>query len=99
MPSSDEDIPYRSYIPEGLVADVRPTKDEDQFDTLKAVGRILRTSVAELDGWAAFDLKEEDGLTIKQQIVAHRLAFAVLAPLLESVESAISVVDNKYKDR
>lgn len=99
MPGNDEEIPYRSDVPASIMASDATTHDEDQYDTLKSVYVALKASVDDLDKWHAFDLKEEDGLDIKQQIVAHRLASDILTPLLDSVESALATVDDKYRNR
>jgi hypothetical protein len=73
--------------------------DTDNFDTLRAVRDELTTALAELDGWHAFDLAERDGLTIKQQIKAHQLAYAMMAPLLDSINSALDQVNRKYRNQ
>ena len=96
---SDEEVPYRSHVPEGIASDNKPTWDEDNFDTLKVVHSSLRDSMAALDKWHVFDLEEKDGLDIKQQILAHRLAYGIVAPLEEAIRNAISVIDDKYRDR
>lgn len=99
MPRSDEEILYRSHVPEGIISADVSTRDEDNFDTLKAVYLTLKAAVDDLDRWHAFDLAERDGLDIKQQILAARIAFDTLIPVLSSIESAIAVVNDKYKDR
>lgn len=97
----DERIPYRARITD-LPSDASrgvATIDEQNYDTLALAYKQLKTSVEELDGWHAFDLTEKDGLTIKQQIKAHQLAFEILAPVLSALETAVATVDNKYKER
>lgn len=95
---NDEEIPYRSNVPESIIASDATTTDEDQYGTLKQVYVALKASIGDLDKWHAFDLELKE-LTLKQQIVAHKLAFDILAPLLDTVESALATVDDKYRNR
>ncbi len=95
-----EDIPYRTAFTEPDTVRVQTTsKDEDNYDTLKSVYKVLNDSLLALDKWSAFDLREQDGLSLKQQIKAHQLAYDILAPLVGAVESAVALVDDKYKER
>lgn len=70
--------------------------DEQEYSTLKQVQAILYQAVADLDKWSAFDTEEKE-LKLKQQIVAHRMSFEVLAPVLDAVNAAMQLVDDKFK--
>ena len=69
--------------------------DSDEYSTLIVVRDELRSSMDGIDKWHAFDTVG-DALTIKQQIVAHQLAYNIVAPLLDAIQSAIDGVDRKY---
>ena len=97
--NSDEDVPYRSHVPDGITSDDSPTVDEDNFDTLKAVYISFQEAIAALDKWHAFDLEEKDELSLKQQIVAHRLAYDIIAPLYSELRNTVSSINAKYRDR
>jgi len=43
--ASDEDIPYRSVVPDVLQDTQRTTPDEVNYDTLRIVGKILQEAV------------------------------------------------------
>jgi hypothetical protein len=98
MAHSDEDIPYRSAVPASIIETKdQATVDEANFDTLKAVQQDLHEALTQLDQFHVFDLEDKEGMDIKQQIKAHRLAFEVLAPITAAVDSAVEKVDGKYR--
>ena len=97
--NDDEQIPYRSAVPTGIIPKEEASVDEAHFDTLKIVQRELRDGIRQLDQWHAFDLKKENtSLSVEQQILAHRQAFDILAPILAHVDGVIERIDAKYRE-
>ena len=105
MNGLDEDIPYRTAVPLPPDASQASSRDEDNYDTLKLIQKGL---VDAIDGlykdFNAFEvLKDADNRTASQalmrNIAAKQEAYDILVPLLESVNSAVNSVDNKYKKR
>jgi hypothetical protein len=95
----NEEIPYRTAIPSQTPpATSSYSKDEEQQSTLVIVYKLLQESLDNLDKWSAFDLTESE-LKLKQQIKAHQLAYGIVSPLAQSVRDALSLVDDKYKQR
>lgn len=95
---NDEDIPYRSAIPQQVVEKDEFTTDEQQQGTLNNVYKVLKESIENLDKWHAFDCRDTD-LKIKQHIHAHKMAFDIVAPAYEAVEQALAIVDQKFRER
>ena len=95
---NDEDIPYRSAIPETVVADTKFSKDEEQEPTLRRVYKLLKDGVDDLGRWNAFDLTETE-LKLKQQIKAHQIAASILEPALDAVTQALATVDENFRQR
>lgn len=79
------------------VNDQQFTQDDADNSTLRAVYKVLKEQMAELDAWHAFDLKDTDGLTIKQQIKAHQLAFEILETALTPIETTLNITDEKHR--
>lgn len=102
MPFRDrEAIPYLNSAAEAVnsvLPNTKVTRDEENYDTLRQVYLILQVGLDELDKWHAFDLKEKE-IEIKAQIKAHQLAYDLIAPLFESIQQAMEVVNQKYKER
>lgn len=98
MRFSDEDIQYRTPL-DAMRPAPRVSVDETNFDTLKGVHKILTEALSDLDKWHAFDLKQEEGLTVEQQIAVHRRVYEILFPVADAVGGAIEAVDNKYRER
>lgn len=97
MNTQDENIPYRATI-SSLPGEAQASaKDENDYDSLKIAYVDLKTQLDELDKWHAFDLTDAEGMDIKQQIKAHHMAFNILLPAVNTLESALKIVDNKYK--
>ena len=96
---NDEDIPYRSSIDLGTVTENKTfTKDEEEQSSLRRVQKILQDGLNDLDKWHAFDLTETE-LKLKQQVKAHQMAAAIIAPVLEAVNQALSTVDENFRQR
>lgn len=81
------------------------TPDEINYDTLRSVGKILQAAVDGLyKDFNAFSLLEGTDTTraardLYRQVAGKQVAYDILAPVLESVISAITVVDDNYKQR
>ena len=73
--------------------------DVDNSDTLRVVRSVLAQGLADIDKWHAFDLTGREGLTMKQQVEARKLAYQILVPLLDAVDSAMEQVNRKYRRR
>lgn len=82
----------------GVIPDKRTSADEEQYDTLRQVYLLMKKGLDDLDKWAAFDLTETE-LKLKQQIKAHQLAYDLIAPLFESIQTAMINVNAKYKEK
>jgi hypothetical protein len=104
MINQDEEIPYlnRSAFDLAQVTeDTGYSKDEEEQSTLRRVRKILSEGLRGIDAWHAFS----DGhralseLKLKQDIHAHQLASDILTPALEAVDSALAIVDEKFRQR
>lgn len=102
-----DDLPYRSSAP----AHVLPTTqqpssvDEGEFSTLKVVRDTLAEGVEGLyKDFNAFDLlktgkKTEAAYDLIVQIESKKIAYDILAPLLETVVSTMESINAKYRQR
>lgn len=102
MPMGDENTPYRARFPGLSVTPDENTNSQDQqeFSTLEAVYLDAKAELDKIDAWHAFELDEKlAGLTIKQQILAHKIAYDILAPLVETMRDALATVNEKYRER
>lgn len=76
------------------------SQDEANYDTLKSVYLDMKQRLDDIDKWHAFDLKKnESDLEIKQQIYAHQVAYDILAPAFQALETAVATVDNVFLER
>lgn len=105
---NDEDIPYLTALPaQNPVGTPSFSTDEANYDTLKYVHKILQDAARDLTkDFNLLNIPVEQLVTdhvvamaLVRQISAKQEAYAIIAPLLESVETAISVADDKYKQR
>lgn len=96
-----EALPYRSPVTVAAAnAPITPTRDEDEYGTLKSVYIDMKAAIERLDQWHAFNLDEKTaGLTLKQQIVAHKQAYDIVAPLFSTLESAVELIDRTFIER
>lgn len=98
MPEDRADIGYRTPPTAVPVTTQESSRDEQDYSTLKEVQSILASALFEIDKWSAFDTDEKE-LKIKQQIVAHRMAYQTISEAAQAVNSAIATVDQNFKDR
>lgn len=98
-----DDLPYRTPgISPGFGQTTQPSvsQDEAQYNTLKAVYLDMKETMDTIDKWHAFDLDEKTaGVTIKQQILAHRRAYEMIAPSFQALETAVEQVDRQFIER
>ena len=96
----DDEIPYRSAIPDGIYGgDAPATADEHEFSTLVAVLKILDEAIDSLRfDIVALDLP--DGLTVDQslsslliQVKGKQEAYRILAAVYQSVKAAVEKVN------
>lgn len=108
MPRRDKEaVPFLNSAAEfmaGVMPVNRVTKDEENYDTLKAIYLVLAESVEALyKDFNAFKLPEGVPKTtalynLMVQIDGKQQAYDILAPLAESAKQALDLVDNKYKE-
>lgn len=97
-----ENAPYRARFPGLRVSPDEPdnTQDQQDFSTLEAAYLDVKAELDRIDHWSAFELDEKAaGLTIKQQIKAHQLAYDILAPIEEMMRNALATVNEKYREK
>lgn len=90
----DNDAPVRSPFDAGSTDNVS-SQDEDDFSTLLQLQKDINESVAELHSVNAFDLAEKDGLSIKEQMAAFRLAETIVAPLQNLINDTVATIKLK----
>lgn len=105
---NDESVPFFTAVPSQTPDATLPfTKDEENYDTLLVVQKILAAAKDDLS--KDFNMLNIDitqlatdmvyAQSLARQIGAKQEAYAIIAPLLESVESAIKTADDSYKQR
>lgn len=100
----EEGFEYRSPVTPSL-ARAGTSTDEGNYDTLKIVQNLFAEGVMGL--YKDFNLlavpmqggNEQAQQEFMRQVAAKQGAYDILAPLLEQVNSAISKVDEKFKNR
>lgn len=99
-----DDLPYRS--PVSQATNPNPvTRDEEQYDTLKTVFRILED--ASLDLYKDFNLLQIDtkdmpgdkAAKLLNQIEVKQGVYEIIAPLVERVGNAIAKADSNFRRR
>lgn len=107
MLRDQENVPYFNSATESLLAVspvTRVTKDEEQYSTLKSIHIVLKDAVAALYlDFNAFKVTSGVPKTtalyeLQRQIDGKQLAYDILAPALQAVESSIQSIDSKYKE-
>lgn len=110
MPTREQDdLPYRSAVPQGIVSSNKgTTTNEQNYDTLKNVLKTLDTRIEGLyKDFNAFDVvgllqsSELDDAQKKLlvQILAKQQAYDVLIEAREAINSVLITADQKYKQR
>jgi hypothetical protein len=94
----DQDIPYRTPFQTSTPAASVSSTDENEYSTLLKQRTDFAEALAELRQFDAFDLTGTE-LQVKQQIVAHRIAFDILSPIFESLNSAVNDINAKYREK
>lgn len=109
MPQRDQEgIPYLNSATE-VIRDVSSgkgttTRDEENYDTLKAIHIVLQEAIKALyTDFNAFKVPEGVAKStamydLLRQIDGKQTAYDILAPILEAVESSIRTIDTKYKE-
>lgn len=94
----DDELPYRTPFQYTTPAASVSSTDEHEFSTLLQQRNEFAAAIAQLDHWSAFDLEGTE-MTIKQQIKAHELAFGILSPIFEALNSAVNDINEKYREK
>lgn len=105
MPQREQDgLPYRSPV----TAQTNPnpvTRDEEQYDTLKNVFKILEDETARLyTDFNAFTILKDKHPDEKAALLLHDIEvrqgiYDVLAPLVERLGNAIATADSNFRRR
>lgn len=104
FPDTNEEVPTRS--PFSVLGEVQEdkkvfTKDEEDASTLRRIYNMFSEKLNELDQFHLFtkEARALSDLKLKQQIEAHQLAYDILAPLHETMKQALTVVDERFRER
>lgn len=98
MGFGDDGLQYRTpgIAPRSAFTDPTTSEDAANYDTLKSVYKDLKAAMENIDKWHAFDLAETGGIAIKQQILAHQVAYDMVLPAFEAVQTALETVDREF---
>lgn len=104
--ASDEDLPYRADVTSLLagVESKQVTSDEVNYNTLKAVKKVLAEALNDLNkNFNAFSINKEDlpsdrARKLLHQVEVNQDVYDIVAPLYDSVVAAIDIVDNKFRE-
>lgn len=94
-----------AQVHRGFVPDKKVTRDEEDYHTVIQVRDELRQAVHGLYAdFNAFKLTENVPKTTAifdmiKQIEAKQMAYDILLPCLEAIESAVKIIDEKYKEK
>lgn len=95
MSFEDSELTYRSPI---IMKTETPASsvDEQEFSTLLVVRNQLAEDIGRLDGIHAFKLtgtqEERDAY-----MAGAKIAYDILAPIYDTLDSTISAINNKYR--
>lgn len=106
MANHDEDIPYRSPVTDMLsgASPSKTTSDEVDYNTLKEVRGILKASIDELyKDFNAFQPNKDDLpfdriKKLLHEIESKQMAYNILAPIYDSIITAMKTVDDNFKE-
>lgn len=94
--AKDEEIPFLSPAT-APVQDPVAENDEEEYSTLVKVKEILDEGIINLSkDFNAFDLAK-DAITLETQIAGRQVAYNILIPIQNMVDSAIIAVKNGRK--
>jgi hypothetical protein len=106
MPQREQDdFQYRSPMTAVNAPAPVSSTNEANYDTLQIVRDQLRDAVNNLyKDFNAFNVspektEEEAAKIMLRQVTAKQMAFDILSPVLEAVDNAVKLVDDKYKQR
>lgn len=94
----NEEIPYRTSV---TVGPDRPasTRDENEYSTLIEVNKMLIQAIQDLyKDFNAFDWSEQVA-NLKAEVAGRQIAYDILMPLQQQVQSAIQDVASNYEER
>lgn len=79
------------------------TADETNYNTLKAVQKVLGEALNDLNKFNAFNINKEDlpadrARKLLHQVEVNQDVYDIVAPLFDSIVAAIDVVDNKFRE-
>lgn len=94
----DNDVPVRSPFFMGATNNIS-TQDEEDFSTLKELQTKINEDVKALHSVDAFDLTEKEGLSIKEQMQAYRMAESIVAPLQSLINDTVNTIKQNQKER
>lgn len=95
----DPDLNYRTAP--NIAPATAPVYSRDDIDngTLKSVYNDLLAQKAELDKWSAFNVDKSSPFTVEQQIEINRRVYEIIQPVIDSIESALALTDDKFRNR
>lgn len=103
--NSDENIPYATTGIPVPAAKPKVSTDEANYDTLIQVRKELAAALAALyKDFNAFTAADKANTAQAAQdllvdIKARQIAFGILEPICESVNSTIQLIDKKYREK
>lgn len=106
MSNSSDEAPYRSFTPLTIIPKATSSADdENQFSTLVLARDELATSIEGLyKDFNAFSVLKDTDITIARdnllrQIEAKQIAYDILVPILDTLDSTILAINEKWKSR
>lgn len=99
MGTNDENLEafYRSGV-DITPAEVSTPENDEDYSTLKSVLKILEKNLRDLSkDFNAFELREDGGLTIKEQIAVRQGVHSLLEPIQLQVQTAVEEVNLRRK--
>lgn len=98
----EDALQYRTpgVAPRSAFTEPETQQDAANYDTLKSVYKDLKAQMENIDKWHAFDLKGDlTGMSVEQQILAHQVAYDMVAPAFEAVQTALETIDREFIER
>ena len=94
----DNDLPYRTPFntsPAKQASSVS-SMDEANFSSIRAIRNDMEVEMNRLKDVTLLDLTESE-LKLKSQIKANQIAYAILEPLLETLDVVLVGIENKWR--